>query len=525
MAPYLLRMEGVNFAATLYDTADLSTIRGSGLALLDAPEQVIAKSCSTKLERVFSGASQAVFRFEAADEKQAEQAAEEVRKALATENPYKYLSFVVDVVPYSDKSALANAEARNRARQFRQWTLDIPEFSLGATGYDERDMIRPTTKSEVSSPSVASRREFGRKMRQEFYQKEVGGILDDVNNMYFSDSFEEIVGNNHDELINLPPSLQQKMAVVYADGNKFGRLKGTTFQGNKNFSDDLSDKRKKLLASVLDCYRKGMAEPAQKALFAIDNSGREKLRFETLLWGGDEFMFVMPSWLAFSFVDHLFRHTRDWTTRDEPGQKLTYSVGLVICHHKTPIRQAKSIAEQLAHGCKEVLPDDAQKNAVSFAIFESHSPFDTELGPYRARLFNVSTDAHQKKLEQEKKLKQELALPGDQFSDLIRVIAQAKDEENGGLPRSQIYKLLRIVRANGGYFSEEALQKAADELDRYRERAEGRCGKPAKDLKLPVLCGGARRLVFDLALMAEFWDYVDPFQSEAQSLAEEADGQ
>ena len=439
MPQYLLRIEGVNFATTLYDTSDLSTIRGASLALLrvdDAVRALFAEHGTTATLR-FAGASQAAFTFDARDQEAASDIAGDIRKGLAGHDVYKYLSFVVDAVPITDsKAALTAVEARNRTRQFRQWTVDLPAFSPATPACDERDRMRPaSTKIRVppkdqvdvfpgdaandppdfveqpASCSVEARRSYGRRERQQFYSKEVKAA---AKGLHFTDSFADIVGKLPEPL---PPlSLRNKIAVVYADGNKFGSMKGRSAETIERFAAHLKNKRCELLTAILEGFRRAIADPVQKQRFAVPDSRKPEfygLRFETLMWGGDEFLFVMPSWLALSFADACFRWINDW---EFDGQRLTHSMGVAICHHKTPIRQAKAVAEALADSCKTVMASAAPCNAVSFAIFESYMPQDTNLDDYRNRLFGA------RNREDREKLQSSLALPGDEFPGNIKNI-------------------------------------------------------------------------------------------------------
>lgn len=542
MIRFLLRIEGVNFDATLYDTSDLSTIRGASLALLRADKVVseaIRKHGGTDVALIYSGASQAVFAFNSsASDENAKDVVTGVYQALSRP-PYEFLSFVVNAfcVTTTDADVLAIVEARNRTSQFRRWTIDLPTFDEATREYDERDQMRPASAkirvaprarttvlpSEnsndeagfeecLASNSVAARRDYGRMERQGFYRSEVPEA---AAGLRFVDSFGDIVGDAPDKL---PLSLSNKIAVIYADGNSFTKIRGGDIEAIQKFAAELKTKRNALLTEILNWFRRGIDAPEQRRCFAAPDFRKDDiwgLRFETLLWGGDEFRFVMPSWLALRFVEGFFRLTRNWDFLD---QRLTHSVGAVICHHKTPIRQVNVISEALAKTCKSAMKNQAPQNAVSFAIFESHTPFDTDLSDYRNRQFG----AHQK--EHIEALARALIFPGDQFADVLKTMAQIKDAKDG-LPRSQIYGILRKVRDEGGYFSENALSCAAESLRRYQVHAGATRDISSKDAILPVLGDEKRRLALDLALIADLWDYVDPFPFALSALAEQGKAQ
>ena len=66
---YLLRIEAVNLASFVSDNADLSTVRGGGLLLLEAIRSV-AECCwqGAKLQTISVGASMGLFQFAADDD-------------------------------------------------------------------------------------------------------------------------------------------------------------------------------------------------------------------------------------------------------------------------------------------------------------------------------------------------------------------------------------------------------------------------------------------------------------------------
>lgn len=554
MPTFLLRMEGVNFDASLYDTNDLSTIRGSSLALLRAGGVALAAlQCApgaTNVETVFTGASQAAFTFDTADDVVAEPVAAHVRSVLTSSkaagaaggpeaelrDAVAQLSFVVDVVPASTAGgadALEVAMARNRTRQYREWTLPLPVFDPGAQAPDPFDSTRPATASErrvppgkfllpvapprgksdgerMYAPSVVARRAYGRTQRQEFYKAETGRGIG--KGLAYTDEFEAIVANPPDKV---PLSLRSKMAVLYADGNGFGKIRAamTAEHGNatdafRDFSGQLVALRRGLLQGLCDWYGAGIkASEAGLDTFAVrqdKSSDSYDLRLETLLWGGDELMFVIPAWLALAALQGFFAATRGWQIKGPKGNHdLTHAAGLVICHHKTPIRQAKRIAEELALACKAAA---GGRNAASIAIFESLSPSETALAEARAGLYGGRS---KDELEAIDKM---LVIPGDGFNKVGDVIAALKSEgDEAPLPRSKLYDALRAARGKGGLMTNDA-QAAIDELlQDYATRVRGLETFDASRLVLPQVDGANRTLPVTLGLIAELWDYVAPF--------------
>lgn len=554
MSELIVRVEAVNFTATILDTNDLSTMRGGGLAALylgDVVGAALAKvvPSSTPLH---SGASQCAFRITIADgEDVAKQRIEaEIRAALNAADgkdgkpPYAYTMHVVSVAPVKppggrseEEAALAIAEARGHARQFRQWTELPIAFSEDAEDADPLDGVRPATvptyfpKGKVldpddegvgadrtrASPSVHARLRFGRKARQDFYRQELKSQLPQSlagrpPELSFAQSFQDIV--------KAPPqeaglSVQSKIAVVYADGNGFGKAR--TAVGTIEFGKQLAPLRKSLLQAVVTWLADGAASPKWEDVFAIDGEVRGRqtkgLRFETILWGGDEVAFVMPAWLATTFVEGFFRHTADWSIRAGANNfPLTHAVGVAIGHHKVPIRQLRAIAKTAADTAKEAGLRDG--NTATFEVFESLHPPDTDLERWRRTVFGaVSDDAA---------LARRQALPGDggHFTDVLTrletIVWGDLDRKTGRwrkapFPRSQLYAALRALREAGvGVGEATADQIVAEAIDRYSDRAGADRGLSLDDLRLPAVANG-RGAAMDAALVATLWDYANPF--------------
>ncbi len=518
---FILRAEGVNFAATLLDTQDISTIRGAGLALLalgDAVAAVLKHDADVEdIRLIYAGASQAAFSFRA-KAASAEAVRDRIAAALASPHrkdqlPLEHLSFVVDVVADDGAAALAHAEARNHARQFRQWTVALPEFSESNARPDTLDRTRPARMKHAGdtaplSISTAARREFGRKMRQKFYEKEVG---EPAAGLRFADSFEDIIAKPPNDP-QLPLSLNAAIAVIYGDGNGFTRirdeLKQRDAQGPETFAREVTACRSALLAHSLNWFSRGSAG-GTAARFA--NNGA--LRFETLLWGGDDLMFVMPAWLAVAFLEGVLALTRDWTITAGTGDagepiRLTHSFGVVIAHYKTPIRLARQLAHEIVDSVKDAcrsLPGPPG-DAVGIEVFESLIPPQDSLSAYRSGLYGTAvTD-----------LPLHLVFPGDRFA-LLRGEQPLREER---LPRSQLYRALRAARACGdGVASLKAAEAAGRILDDYYKRVRHRSmSDPMRtEWHLPDLVRQGERKRpegLHLALLGMLWDYLDPFTEQ-----------
>jgi len=552
MKRWLARAEGVNFSATVDDTNDLSTIRGGSLALLrlhEAVEGALRRSNVGDARLVFSGASKCAFTFAA--EGTEEEVDARVRAAVvayqrdnpggAGSPPFGQLTLVVDTVPLEGEAvsvALKKAEARNHARQFRSWTLTGVPVG-GATRADRFDGVRPATVSvrlpagklltsadgpeEVAlAPTVARRRAFGREARQAFYWNEIAEA-DTIlgprgSGLTFTDSVQDLVADSERLVTSkgLPESLRGKIALVYADGNGFGAARAKV--GVEAFAATLKPLRDALLADMVRWFAQG-AKGDEREAFAVEDDPRLGLRLETLLWGGDELLFAMPAWLAFAFVGRVFSATRTWNV----GGPLTHAVGVAVAGAKTPIRQLRRVAKQVADAAKDA--GLRHVNSVGFEIYESLAPPDLEIAGARERTYGPDKGlAAPPDLEiagarartcgpdkGHKGLAAKLAISGDEYGRFMEGMARLTGADGTeGFPRSQIHAALRAARAAALHLlSDEAERAVRGHLDRYETRAGGAAQVRLLEENLPP---GDRPLAVSLALIAQFWDYAHPLE-------------
>lgn len=596
---WLVRVEGVNFEQTLEDTNDLSTIRGGSLALLkvgDAVKTVLSKN--RDLKEIYSGASQCAFTFQCDGDDVVERTRKAIDDVLRPETdtffdvrdreeedgrsllppktpvPFSRLTFVVDVVEVNTsdatpiEEALERGEARNHARQFREWTVDPVPYRGNDRNRraDDFDGIRPAIRKitirssrvlddrderDVDatpmwiSESVLARRNFGRRSRQTFYRSELADPVSKTDETprwqcalgrspqsgrwrSFSDSFEDICAEPPGA--TLPGSLETKIAVVYADGNGFAAARaGCRPEGEKSgtevFAEKLGGLRRRLLRRILGWYsQQGQKEHATAFLVADRGRKTEGLRFETLLWGGDEMAFVMPSWLAVDFVAAFFKETRDW---EIGGSPLTHALGVAIGHYKTPIRQLRHIAKEAADLAKDAGLRD--RDTVTFEVFESLAAPDVALGIYRAGLFGTATD-----WDAQGELAAALAFDGDRFPNITERIAGLKGQVGAEqpeltealrpprgsdeIPRSQLYAALRAVRAAGcDYRSNSADQIVTTHLEKWAKRVGRNRRSTLESLLLDYREAGDTDTVvgiaLDVARVVALWDYVRPLDA------------
>ncbi|MFA6203147.1 MAG: hypothetical protein WC710_08145 [Gallionella sp.] len=421
----LLRLEAVNLRYSIDDTEDLSTRRGGGYMLLQAVRDVQAKF-KNRLDPISTGAS--IGLFEVKDSSM--NLEQEVNNYLLKE--YPHATFVVNMAEHDDfKHAVEASVAKNRWQQMQ--TLSFSSCWGQSDKVCGTDEFRPATskdehKGTPISLSVAMRRKDGRDLRQSFYHTELG-TSDSVNLPEFTDETETLSKfGNRQEFSAIPPNLNGKMAVFYADGNSFGlHQRGCAdVPALVKWDTDLKGKRRKLLKDLLDWLD---TQP-------LARNADGKLRFETLLWGGDEMRFLLPAWLGLAFVKKFFELTRDWTYNDE---KLTHATGLVFAKHSAPISQLQSLVDKLADHGKE---SDKSQNTLSWIVLETFDHAGDNMKDFWQRN-GIQADGWKKLLLNEEKI-----------TLLLDSIAPVKAK----LPRSAMVRVLRSMAAN----------KVADEFSLLR---------------------------------------------------------
>jgi hypothetical protein len=408
---YWLLMESANFDATVFDSDDLSTIRGASWAMLEFPSlfgPAFAASICGSVEPVYIGGSGGLwaictsldleglrrrastfFHFDTAVLEMLKRAAGERLKVIDDDLievlPFLVFNHSVVEAAAEGKEAIPNLDALQRAKAFHQYQvmdIDVPEFVAGTD--DELfldlpcviDRVRPRADNAWrSSPdggaplqdvpvsaSVAARRTFGRTARRNVFYR----LQADYENKKhsFSDSFEDIATS--DLVSTRAAGVEGRMAIISIDGNGFGKLrdkfiKADPANGLGEFAREIDSGRRALLKSLTSAC-------AHNAAFLAPSTARNKkrgeapsnyiLRMETLMWGADEGLFVIPAWGVPVFLNAFHEAMQSTAgTVMLPNKtaaegradiaNITYAVGVLICHYKTPIRMAKRIADDL----------------------------------------------------------------------------------------------------------------------------------------------------------------------------------
>lgn len=542
MSAFLVRIEGCNFAATAYDTDDLSTIRGSSLAYLRIAEEWPARLTpllpNSRIMLLVSGASQGTYLVETTGATTTKDIEKAIANAIGASSAIgdvldvtrPHLTFTYAATPETGdhRKDVALLVAACHQRQLQQPTVDIPLPS--GTGLTcPYDRIRPAvskhkrqdgTEVQVSA-SVDARRSYGRTARQAFYKDE----LESTNDLGFTfvDRFEELVEDNPRPL---PPALTGKHAVVYLDGNAFTRTREDVVfaprQGDtaaavrgreRAFSDAVKRARRHLLKAMLGL----LTSDKHMLLRSQGSASMGRLKFETLLWGGDEALFVLPAWKLMDVLPVIAEALEDqiWQLPFELGtHKLSHAVGIVICNIKTPIAVSRALAQSVADASKPLAKADAGKdipleelrNVYSIQILESVEPPRSDLGAFRMDLYGTEKA-------------EAFTFVGRVGVDGLLQLVRQLQADQGGLPRSQLFKLinaarkLKLLEAGRYGDAERFLGQSLD--DESKDALGSRAFRRSKcqhydSLRSPLLGYTTDAPLVPLLHLAELWDYVDP---------------
>lgn len=412
----LLRIEGVNLDYTVSDTEDLSTRRGGSLMLLHAIQD-IEKIFASRLNPISTGASAGLFVIK--EEPGQDTLATDVHTWLKEHSPYCHGTFVVDVTQGEFRPASEQAVAANRWRQMQSLSFSGVGLTAQTGKPCEIDDLRPRStdsKDAIHSASVQHRRKHGKDQKQLFYEF----ILGDVGKRSYTEEFEGLAKNMNKAFVPTP-NLEGKMAVFYADGNSFGAVgRGCdTPDDLRKWDEYIKDCRKKLLAAII---AHASDDPRWKA-------AAEEFRIETLLWGGDELMFVVPGWCGMALADLFFEKTK-MSYPLVNGKPLTHACGLVFCHHQAPISAISKLAKALADKSKEDTSAFKGKDSLNWVVLESFDQAGSQLDQF------LRTRYHQKLSGWD-----QLTLTPAAVHSLAHDLAALKQD----LPRSTMVRALRMI--------------------------------------------------------------------------------
>lgn len=500
---HYLRLEGVNLDAFVGDTRQLSVNRGGSLKLLAAVEAVQSK-LGENVQIISQGASIGLWGILAGTPEDILKSA----RSVLNGDGFEYGTFVVDVVPASGQDFRIPVEASltsNRWQHMQAAALSIPaknQTEASQPSVCSMGWMRPADSAckgmdnLALSPSVHSRWDFGRRQRQGFYQR----VTSLQHLPKFADEFADIASTTG--------VLSGKMAIFYADGNKFGSLQAQlcgTPAKQALWDHFIRSQRKVFLTRFLQ-------EEVLPKNEWLNSKG--EIRLETLLWGGDELMFVMPAKLGWHFATCFFQHFKGLDLKEaslpegspflvegEPppafeSQPLTHAAALIFSQHHAPIERLKRLAkDKIAEAAKKV---SRKRDQLIYTVLESFDHLGSDYEQAMRKRYGNAFDMSHLVLgasEDGLPLHERLA----RLSDTIKTLSDPKLD----FARSQLRELVTLlIRPETAVPPPEDLAKAIED---YFFRT-GKDGKEA----LKRLSSDFPHYSALLIHLEELWDYARP---------------
>lgn len=450
----LINVEGINIGASVFDTEQLSVIRGSSF-LLKAAIEFIAKKFEGKLKAVSTGASSGLFEVSGVCSDGCEQLVNEISEALNKHEAYRFFTFVVVYASHHDfQIAKEMLVAKQRFVQLNTLTLAADPITEDGSGTNaqacavqgnragtQHNILPGNATSNHAAPeisaSVKARFKYGRDSRGSFYAGELAANNQEkITEFKFTTDIQALA---HCEKY---PKLNNKIAIFYLDGNGFSSINRKTvhsIEQQKEFDKKIQGLRRQFLGNLLNKLK---SRDGSASDFTDAYTHADELRFETLLWGGDEMFFVVPAWMGFDLLYTFYSLSANWTFG---GEKLTHAGGLVFCSSKTPITKIKDLARQLADDIKE---KDYGRSANYFdcLVLESIDyPVESELNDFFQHQYGESA-SFRYALTPIKNWHGE-----NGFKVRLKTVLSR-------IPRGQIYKLARCVAQNDSEEKLNALQ-------------------------------------------------------------------
>lgn len=517
-----LQIEAVNIYATVFDTDQLSVIRGSSFLLKQAIESIAEyDQFKQYLTPLSTGASIGLFGIQPPDTPASDitALAERIIHFLNdTKHPFHPFTFLVSTTAETDfqtaKMALMS--------QIRRQQLRAPSFSIDKTTQTPR---RPCSvegrraalgsSPNAMSDSVALRKKAGIDQRRHFYTRALQLENNTGEESVEWQRLQQFVRDTRltDDLKSLGrnanyPQLNDKIAIIYMDGNGFGKLQKAlvhTPADQITFDHHLQTKRRQLLAEILLKF-------IQLDDYATDD---DKLRFEALLWGGDELTFICPAWLGFDLLYTLFNLMEGWKTAANE-HNLTHAAGMVLCRANTPIYKTRQLATELAEHVKQC---SREENLFEYLVLESmDTPSATDIGDlFQQRYHGLGEAQYRQPL-----------MP-------VRNWQAYKEElrdDLAQLPRSQVYHVATLVTRETTYAFQHDNDLNATPFEAFEHRLATLMGANAYHRVCEHLCTlfhplttteqtypqlSPKRRAWLWLHLTELWDYLAPYRKESHA--------
>ena len=255
MPKYYIHAEAFNLDPIVYDTHDISTIRGGSFMLLDAIQQLPA-AIPGRLWPIATAASKGVFAYEDPGDlaAQREGMAQKVLRTLQAATG-GHATFLVAVEEDSDDFSLvlARLEAEVRRQQWRMPTVIVPPFDAtdqecyldgwrpGVVAY----AVDPDVEAAKISETTHYRRQRGQELKHTLFRE----LFAD------EDAEDDPCAKDLGGLATDPRKgiLNGKIAFIHVDGNNFGRIRGAKCMSpetRRAFDECIQARRRSFLADL-----------------------------------------------------------------------------------------------------------------------------------------------------------------------------------------------------------------------------------------------------------------------------------
>lgn len=361
MKNYYLRIEAVNLDYSIYDTHDISTIRGGSYLLHEAFEDISIENGN--IEDIGSTASVCLLKLQLQDKIDTHSTASAIVENIRNKMPFATFVYAAQAIDASKSFSeqLQSLIYECRRKQYQSSTFVLPNDKKSDT-YCDFDGIRPATfevikadENKMVSESVKIRQDQGKNLRNNlFFKLTSKDKIVDQNTIDLQSPFV----NNLEEL-SKHPSVKKydgKIAFIYIDGNRFGKIRDklcTNEESYKNFQQKIQNE---LRIPAFKEIIKFAQDPNNVSLLTESINGKKAFRLETLLWGGDEIEWIVPAWQALNVLNIFFSTSAKHDAIDNIN--LTHSAGVVYSHHNVPVLQIRNYARRICDHAKTLVPTD-----------------------------------------------------------------------------------------------------------------------------------------------------------------------
>lgn len=461
---WLLKWEATNIYRYIFDTDDISCIRGGSQLLENFTEEIrrlVARlgASAPKVTPVYNAASQ----FLALAEGNREDVAgfgDQIVRRFASDD-YCGTSGYGLVNParirggsHTDHLLLqAIHQCEEQIVRKRLSSLDVyPGGTTAGTALDEVDRLHLAdgpTKSSFYRDGIETHLMVSQptKVKVECGKSDRWGLIEDILPLVFRTP-EDVHEPFYQDLSYLAADAAIKkgyVAFLAVDGNAFtaSREQLTTLKALGEFSTFISNIQLKALAEAV--------RPDLKK-FAATPPGAEKRAaqpIQLLFRAGDEFDLVVRGErgvdVAISLMDGFEKTVKDELREGSyPFLKgnpdlacLSFSVGLVFAHASTPVKLLREAAHELLGSAKSKAKSVGEQGVypfmVDFMTFESHPTTSDGIEGYRKKVLRIPGS---------ERFLHARPYTRDEFRDLLRVIRLCRAAR---FPTTQLHKIVSMV--------------------------------------------------------------------------------